>query len=178
MSDHSTVGTVSSSSRVPSPIPSVDSVDLGSDGESTAGGDEDAVSVRSHSTYRAPTVVEVTDEEEGGGQDWDTAWGAKDDEDDRNDGDGGQKASEVGSAKWSDKTGWGGDAVREGSVVGGSGRNVSAKGSTVGAGGGEGKDKSGYEEKNETWLNAEVDGVKYREAEWRTSPTKGSWKDV
>lgn len=183
ISDHSTIGSAGSPSRVSSHISSrihspIPSVDLGSDGESISRGNEDTVSVKSHSTYRAPTVQEVTDEEDGGGQDWDTAWGAKDDQGDRDDDDSGQKASEVGSAKWSEKTGWGGDVVPEASVVGGSQHDAGAKGGKVGVDTSEEKDKSGYEENNETWLNAEVEGVKYREAEWRTSPTKGLWKDV
>ena len=40
------------------------------------------------------------------------------------------------------------------------------------------RDKSGFEEDNETWLNKEVEGVRYREAEWRGEPPVGSWRDV
>jgi hypothetical protein len=39
------------------------------------------------------------------------------------------------------------------------------------------RNKSGYSEDNETWLNTEVGGVKFREAEWRR-PGAISWKDV
>jgi hypothetical protein len=39
------------------------------------------------------------------------------------------------------------------------------------------RDKSGYGEDNETWLNTEVGGVRFREAEWRR-PGALSWRDV
>ena len=172
LSDHSTVGTVDSPPPMPSPIPSVD---LGSDGEDRSKDNEDAVSVKSHSTYRAPTVEEVPDEEDGA-HGCDAVWDAKNDLGDRNDE--GQNTSEVDSPKWSGKTGWGGDAEPEELAVGDFEKNVSVKGSGVDSEIGEQKDRSGYEEDNETWLNAEVGGVKYREAEWRTDPPKGSWRDV
>jgi hypothetical protein len=38
------------------------------------------------------------------------------------------------------------------------------------------KDRSGYSEDNETWLNSEMAGVKYREASWRR-PGGFSWRD-
>ena len=39
------------------------------------------------------------------------------------------------------------------------------------------RDKSGYSEENETWLNSELGGMKFREAEWRR-PGAISWRDV
>jgi hypothetical protein len=156
----------------------VPSDDRGSDGEPVAEQDDDTRSIKSHSTYRAPTVEEAPESEDGG-QEWYSAWSVKDSQKD-GDGDGdqasqaGPESSVAGSARWSGKTGWGGDVAAPGSVKGAE-RNGSAAGS---AASGDGKTKSGYEESNDTWLNAEVGGVKYREAAWRRDAPEGLWRDV
>ncbi|KAF2448909.1 hypothetical protein P171DRAFT_518352 [Karstenula rhodostoma CBS 690.94] len=166
MSDHSTAGSNGSRSRRPSPIPSHD---RGSDGEAVAGQDEDTRSVKSHSTYRAPTVEDAADSEDGA-QEWDSAWSVKDGQkggDGGGDGESeaGVEGSVAGSGRWSGKTGWGGHVETPGGVA-------------EGAEGSDWKDQSGYDEGNDTWLNSEVGGVKYREAEWRRDAPEGSWRDV
>lgn len=171
LSDHSTIGSKGTVSRVASPAPSLlPSESRGSDGESIPGGYGDAVSIRSHSTYRAPTVQDASDEEKGT-QEWNSEWGVKDAEHKQG---GGQKTSEVGSAKWSGKTDWGGDVDPEQSVAGSVKQDDVDEGADVT----KWQDKSGFEEDHETWLNAEVGGVKYPEAEWRVDPPEGSWRDV
>ena len=174
MSDHSTAGSNDSRSRGTSPIPS----DYrGSDGEPIAEHEEDTRSMKSHSTYRAPTVEEVPDLEDGA-QEWDSAWSVKD-QADAHGGEhkGGQSGVEsvAGSAKWSGKTGWGGDVETTRNVAEGAKWDGKAEDSRAG---GEWQDRSGYDEGNDTWLNSEVSGVKYRKAEWRRDAPEGSWRDV
>ena len=110
LSDHSTIGSRRSVSHV-SPIPSND---RGSDGESIPLPATDAHSFKSHSTYRAPTVQDASGEENGT-QDWGSPWAVKDPEHGKKSS---PRMSEAGSAKWSGKTGWGGDVVAEGSGAG------------------------------------------------------------
>ncbi|KAK7188945.1 hypothetical protein PSPO01_05054 [Paraphaeosphaeria sporulosa] len=176
ISDHSTAGSNGSNSRGPSLIRSDD---RGSDGELVAEHDEDTRSVRSHSTYRAPTVEDAPESEDGA-QEWNSAWSVKDSRGHgHNAEDGGSQAgveaSVAGSARWSGKTGWGGDVETPGSVAEGAKWDGSAAGSRVES---DWKDQSGYAEENDTWLNSEVRGVKYREAEWRKDAIEGSWRDV
>ncbi|KAL5426213.1 hypothetical protein PMIN04_002109 [Paraphaeosphaeria minitans] len=176
VSDHSTAGSNGSRSRGPRPIPSDD---RGSDGVPKAELDGDARSVKSHSTYRAPTVEDAQDSEDGA-QEWNSAWSMKDSQKGEDGAeDGGRKAgvegSVAGSARWSGKTGWGGDVETPGGVAEGAKRNGSGEGSGVE---GDWKDQSGYEEGNDTWLNSEAGGVKYREAEWRKDAPAGRRREV
>lgn len=178
MSDHSTTGSNGSRSRGSWRIPSDE---RGRDGEAVAEQDEDARSVKSHSTYRAPTVEDAPDSEDGA-QEWDSAWSVRDDPkggDGAKDGEsqGGLDRSVAGSARWSGKSGWGGDVERGGSVAEGAKWDGSAEAPASNAAG-EWKDPSGYDEGNDTWLNSEVGGVKYREAEWRRDAPGASWRDV
>lgn len=119
-----------------------------------------------------PTVEDVPDaDEDPGAQEWDSAWSAKEETITAE-----KKEGDVGSARWSGKTGWGGDVAPPSAtgIV-----SSAAVGDEDGdADSGNWIDKSGYEEDNETWLNAEVEGVKYREAEWRAEPEPGTWRDV
>ncbi|KAJ4346851.1 uncharacterized protein N0V89_010783 [Didymosphaeria variabile] len=173
VSDHSTVG--SNESRAPAPsraMSPMSSEERGSDGEGIEERDEDTHSVKTHSTYQAPTVEDAPESDDGA-LEWDSAWSMKadqkDDEDSKSQaGWKGDQASVAGSAKWSGKTGWGGDIAQADSVT------ERAAGATTG----DWNDKSGYEEGNDTWLNAEVGGVKFREAAWKREPPEGSWRDV
>lgn len=182
LSDHSTVGSDKSDSRVPSPI---QSDDRGSDGETIRGREEDDRSVKSHSTYRAPMVEDAPDSEEGA-QEWHSSWSVED----KKEGSGGSgqngsdaawkgdQASVANSAKWSGKTGWGGDVAPQASVAGSAKWDGSATGSVAGAAGADWTDTSGYGEGNETWPSSEVGGVEYGESEWPQEPPEGSWRDV
>ncbi|KAL1593811.1 hypothetical protein SLS60_010543 [Paraconiothyrium brasiliense] len=174
MSDHSTVGSNESPSRVISPIPSDE---RGSDGEGIEERDQDGHSVKTHSTYQAPTVEDASDSDDGA-HEWDSAWSMADQNDNEDGGSqaggNGDQPSIAGSAKWSGKTGWGGDIARGGNVTESAKRNGSGLGTATGGW----NDKSGYEETNDTWLNAEVGGVKFREAAWKRAAPEGSWRDV
>lgn len=175
MSDHSTAGSNGTQSRGTSLVASDD---RGSDGEPIAEPEEDSRTIKSHSTYRAPTVEEVPDVEDGA-QEWDSAWSVKEEAKNADGGEhtGGQWVVEsvAGSAEWSGKSGWGGDVEKTTSVEGSAKWDGQADGSRAG---GEWEDRSGFDEGNDTWLNSEVGGVKYREAEWRRDAPGGSWRDV
>ncbi|KAF2685289.1 hypothetical protein K458DRAFT_430839 [Lentithecium fluviatile CBS 122367] len=132
--------------------------------------DTDARSVRStQSVYRRPTVEDAPDTPTEEKQEWVTGWT--------------ENASDK-TVKPGSNSGWGAkdsDAGKSSTWNGSPSRSASgwARGSQHGSNGSvkSERDKSGYSEDNETWLNTEVGGVRFREAEWRR-PENFTWRDV
>jgi hypothetical protein len=78
-----------------------------------------------------------------------------------------------GSQDWgttTSNTDWGGTRSDKNAPWNGSQHSSNGSGKSM-------RDQNGYSEDNQTWLNTEVGGVRFREAEWRR-PGAVSWKDV
>ncbi|KAF2246040.1 hypothetical protein BU26DRAFT_60671 [Trematosphaeria pertusa] len=124
-----------------------------------------------HSVYKPPTVEDAPETPAEEVQEWISGWTVT----------GSQQGSDKAKSETTPGAGW---SVKEsetgsqkGTQRGGSqgGWSASWNGSEKGSdgSGSKRKDKSGYDEDNETWLNASWSGIRVREAEW-----KKDWKDV
>ncbi|KAJ4293327.1 hypothetical protein N0V90_008609 [Kalmusia sp. IMI 367209] len=172
LSTYSEAGSNGSRSRAPSPVRSNDSWKEGGR-EQSGHRDGDVRSVVSHSTYKAPTVEDAPDSLQDGASGR-TGWNMGDS----------QRGSDRGSDSRASLRESAGVKDRE-SEVNWDGRRASVAGSVEGGaewsasviGSGAWKDKSGFDEDNDAWLNSVVGGDKYREAEWQSAP-EGSWRDV
>jgi len=149
LSTYSTNGTDMSTSRAP---PEEGTKDSWKEDQKAWHYDEDNRSVKSQSTYRAPGVEDATSTPEEMREEL-IGWGIESNgnesektREEENQADGeGARGSKAGSVKWNEQ---------ESKV---------------------GWNKNGFDEDDDAWFNAEVGGIRYREAEWRRT---GSWRDV